>query len=57
MISLRLVFKSFASSSIVMPELLRMSERSFRYYVKKWGARREEEQVYDEPAGAPLEEP
>ncbi|KAA0255272.1 MAG: sigma-54-dependent Fis family transcriptional regulator [Acidobacteria bacterium] len=38
-------------------ELLRMSERSFRYYVKKWGARREEEQVYDEPAGAPLEEP
>ena len=27
-------------------ELLRMTERSFRYYAKKYGLRREEEEVY-----------
>ncbi len=28
-------------------ELLRMSERSFRYYAKKYGVRKEEEEVYE----------
>ncbi len=36
-------------------ELLRMSERSFRYYAKKYGVRREED-TYDDVAGTPLEE-
>ena len=34
-------------------ELLRMSERSFRYYAKKYGIRREGEEVVDERAEAP----
>jgi DNA-binding NtrC family response regulator len=34
-------------------ELLRMTERSFRYYAKKYGLRREEEEVYED-AGEPL---
>ena len=32
-------------------EMLRMSERSFRYYAKKYGIRREGEEVVDERAG------
>ncbi|HKC26104.1 MAG TPA: sigma-54 dependent transcriptional regulator [Thermoanaerobaculia bacterium] len=36
-------------------ELLRMTERSFRYYAKKYGLRREEEEVYED-AGLPLDE-
>jgi len=36
-------------------ELLRMSERSFRYYAKKYGIRREGEEVVDERAEAPVE--
>jgi transcriptional regulator with GAF, ATPase, and Fis domain len=36
-------------------ELLRMSERSFRYYAKKYGIRREGEEVVDERAEAPTE--
>jgi len=36
-------------------EMLRMSERSFRYYAKKYGIRREGEEVVDERAGAPAE--
>jgi PAS domain-containing protein len=35
-------------------ELLQMSERSFRYYAKKYGIRKEEE-VYEDP-GVPIEE-
>jgi len=34
-------------------ELLRMSERSFRYYAKKYGIRREGEEVIDERSEAP----
>ncbi len=34
-------------------ELLRMSERSFRYYAKKYGIRREGEEVVDERADRP----
>jgi len=34
-------------------ELLRMSERSFRYYAKKYGIRREGEEVVDERAETP----
>lgn len=37
-------------------ELLRMTERSFRYYAKKYGLRKEEEEIYDELAGMPLDE-
>jgi DNA-binding NtrC family response regulator len=37
-------------------ELLRMSERSFRYYAKKYEIKKEEEEIYDELAGAPLDE-
>jgi len=36
-------------------ELLRMSERSFRYYAKKYGIRREGEEVVDERAETPVE--
>jgi len=36
-------------------ELLRMSERSFRYYAKKYGIRREGEEVVDERAETPAE--
>ncbi len=35
-------------------ELLQMSERSFRYYAKKYGLRREEEELFEEP-GDPVE--
>jgi two-component system response regulator PilR (NtrC family) len=34
-------------------ELLRMTERSFRYYAKKYGLKREEEEVYGEPEAPP----
>ena len=34
-------------------ELLRMTERSFRYYAKKYGLRREEEEIYHEPNETP----
>jgi two-component system response regulator PilR (NtrC family) len=36
-------------------ELLRMSERSFRYYAKKYGIRREGEEVLDERVEPPVE--
>ncbi|MEO6323669.1 MAG: sigma-54 dependent transcriptional regulator [Thermoanaerobaculia bacterium] len=35
-------------------ELLRMTERSFRYYAKKYGIRREEEEIDEEPAAEPF---
>jgi DNA-binding NtrC family response regulator len=34
-------------------ELLRMTERSFRYYAKKYGLRREEEEVYEDDVPSP----
>ncbi len=34
-------------------ELLRMSERSFRYYAKKYGIRKEEEEIDEAPAEIP----
>jgi two-component system response regulator PilR (NtrC family) len=38
-------------------EVLRMSERSFRYYAKKYGIRREGEEVIDERVDAPAARP
>ena len=38
-------------------ELLRMSERSFRYYAKKYGIRREGEEVPDERTEPPVDKP
>ena len=37
-------------------ELLRMTERSFRYYAKKYGIRKEEEDVFEYPPEALIEE-
>ena len=38
-------------------ELLRMTERSFRYYAKKYGIRREGEEIFNERAERPDEPP